>query len=845
MRSWVISFTLMLVAGFGTAVLTGPIAIRLPYFAITLSALLFVLFLPAKNRVKSVATCLLLALAAFFYYQWVDGRNLSHLTWDGRLASEIDGQSVHVSGILASPVQVEGDKASFLLRSESVVWPDGSTQNVRERIRITVKLQKEAEQQTAARLRRGDPLALQGKLLLPEPARNFGGFDYRSYLHRQHIHWQLSVKGMATVEHNRKPAFGTDRLLSYMDLSRKRLGNVIADLFPANQAGYMKGLLIGDQNDVDPEQYRHYSNLGLTHLLAISGMHVAVFVGAMLWLLARFGMTREGAQTVVLGLLPFYVLLTGASPSVLRAGLMAALALYAARRGQLKDGLHLLSATGAILLVWNPYYLLDVGFQLSFLVTAGLILGVPAFSKLLPIADKRWNSAISVAVVAQAVSFPITIFYFNQFSLLSLAANLVLVPFVSFVITPLGTVAMIIGLVSVSAAKPLGWLTAFLNDWGFRGVEWLDQVSIFRLIWPAPPLWQVLVCYLLGAVLLAGLSRRKDAARLAAQGIRLPDFSGRGRRLLTDGWVLAASGTLLVVLLAFSFMPNLLHNAGTVSVLDVGQGDSIWIHTPGNKNILIDGGGTLTFRKPGEQWKIALDPFDVGDDVIVPLLKKRGVRQLDALLITHEDEDHIGGLPAIVDQIPVKRILFNGTLKASDAAIKLFEAAIEKDIPLIPVGEGDSWQVDKSTTLYFLQPAKTAEVTPSKEQNGKSVVTLMEMYKRTFLFTGDMEAEEEAQLMYRLEESRITMAAVGRPLDFLKTAHHGSKTSTTAEWLAYWQPKIAAISVGENNLYGHPTPVVLDRLNDSGVVTFRTDKQGEIRARVTPSGKLVLETKIK
>lgn len=177
-------------------------------------------------------------------------------------------------------------------------------------------------------------------------------------------------------------------------------------LFQDRHSGYMKGLVIGIQDDLDPETFRQFSQLGLTHILAISGMHVAVYVAVLLFILRHCRVTRETALTVTLLLVPVYVLLSGAGPSIVRAGLMGMIALLAARLGMLKDGLNILAAAALIMLVWNPYLLLSVSFQLSFLVTAGLMVYVPLANPLMRRLPSWLGSSISVTLIAQLVSFP-------------------------------------------------------------------------------------------------------------------------------------------------------------------------------------------------------------------------------------------------------------------------------------------------------------------------------------------------------------------------------------------------------------------------------------------------------
>jgi competence protein ComEC len=246
----------------------------------------------------------------------------------------------------------------------------------------------------------------------------------------------------------------------------------------------------------------------------------------------------------------------------------------------------------------------------------------------------------------------------------------------------------------------------------------------------------------------------------------------------------------------------------------------------------------VTFRKPGEEWKERRDPYEVGKKQLVPLLKQRGVHQLDLLVISHQDQDHIGGLQAVVEQIPVRTVVMNGTWKGNAGSRKLFETAMRRGAEIVTLEEGKTVALDRYTELTALtasgpeMPVRLAE-----EQNNESVVLLLNMRNIRFLFTGDMEARQEKLLLEALNRTRgDTPSSSPVSVDVLKIAHHGSKTSTTEEWLAFWQPRMSVISVGLKNSYGHPNPGVLERLERSGTTIYRTDRDGEVVFTVTGQG---------
>lgn len=813
---------------------------KLAVLAAALAVMALLLALPGRRMIG----WLLLLVAAAAYYQGYDAKNMSTIP-----SQEMEREAV-VSGSIASRVEVDGDKVSFALKARTIDSGGTEPASVNDTVQVSIRLLKQEEQQRAAGWGRGDTIVLSGTLKQPEPPRNFGDFDYRLYLYRKHIHWLLSVKGLdnaramkqepvdatatgaepaaeskthevdAAIKQS-KPAVPpiATRILRWNDDLRYALGGVFDRLFANNEtdSGYLKSLVIGLTDDMDPELYQQFSQLGLTHILAISGLHVAVFIAGCMWLARMFGLTREKMLIVTMALVPFYIAVSGGSPSAVRAGIMAMIGLYMARRRLWKDALNIIGLAAVVMLLWEPYYLYDVSFQLSFLVTFGLIVGVPRFSPLLPVRSPSVNSLLSVTIVAQLISFPITVYYFNGISLLSALANLLLVPFISFVVLPLGTVALIIGLASANVAAPVGWIVSNINAATFRLIDFAAVHDPFRLVWPKPSLLWVAAYYILLWAVYAGTLKWKEGGRPGAA---------------------CAAVSLLIFFLWYGYDPHRFDRDGKIQFIDVGQGDAILVRTPQGRHMLIDGGGTVSFRKPGEEWKERKDPYEVGKKLLVPLLKQRGVHSIDWLVVSHQDQDHMGGLQAVIEQIPVRNVLMNGTWKGNEASRELFETAMNKGAAIVTAPEGGRLPIDRFTELTALSTGGKQPIRMAEEQNGESLVLLMRMRGTRFLFTGDMRAEEERNVLSYLNGERKSAGDDEKfpPIDVLKIAHHGSKTSTTSEWLTYWKPKVSVISVGHKNVYGHPNAGVVERLEQSGIEIRRTDLDGEIAFTVSEEG---------
>ncbi|UNK21222.1 ComEC/Rec2 family competence protein [Paenibacillus sp. N3/727] len=822
------------------------------------------------------------------YWEWNDARNVSRLqSLMQKSTNEDDPIPVSAEGVIVSPVKVDGDRADFVL---SVRTADSHT-GIKEEVQVQVKLLTEVETKTAVEWKRGDSVQITGELKRPGTARNFDGFDYREYLRTKEIHWLLKTKGIQNIAVQQPDEWKLTHVLRWNDEVRQYFGHRIEELFSGIHAGYMKGLIIGDQGDLNPDTFAEFSRLGLTHILAISGLHVAVFVGSLLFVFSLCRLTRETSLTAVMVFLPFYVMLTGASPSIVRAGIMGMIGLYAARRGLLKDGMHILCVAALLMLLWNPYFLVNVSFQLSFLVTAGLMVFVPKLMPFLSLMPRWLAGTLGVTVAAQLVSFPLTIYYFNQFSLLSVLANLLMVPLISMIVLPMGTVALIMGWVWLTGAKWIAGMTEWLNMFTFSVVEWMNGSSVFVTIWPSPGLWWIISYFIVLYLMLYvwGRKKRLDQALSGAVDETVPlsgdeppgrfaahrndnwGGSGHSVKYRTAEWLRSiglhrlagvfehfGSGAAVAVLTGLFFL--LLYNGyhgpikqgvGSVQFLDVGQGDSILVSTPEGKHILIDAGGTTNFKKEKDAWKVRSRPFEVGASVVVPLLKKRGIHSLDMVMVSHNHQDHFGGLQAVLEEIPVKAIIFNGTLAESEAFEKLLKTAVKQDIPVYQADSGTVYRPDTSTEFLFLNAGidgreqnKEKDTLPVvKDQNHESLVFELVMNEARFLFTGDADAKAEQRILTE-HADRIAERSKIRRLDVLKVGHHGSKTSTTDSWLKVWKPASAVISAGVDNMYGHPHPDVVQRIQRNDSLVFRTDLHGEVQMKISRKSEIDVRTRL-
>lgn len=755
----------------------------------------------------------LLPLFLFFVGFFAGG---AHLSWTeegnrSAIAEAVPADAgevrAQVGGRIASAPEVDGDRLRFTLEVRFLAFEGQRPLSIPgERVAARVTLRSAREQELARKWKRGMELSASAILERPSPARNPGGFDYRRYLYMQGIHWTARIDGLSRVQAVSDASLD---LRADIDDLRRWLGERLEALYPEEIAGLVRGMILGEREAVPPDAEADFALLGLAHLLAISGLHVGVFVGAIYGLLKGIGLTREKAAGTVLLLLPLVALLTGAGAPVVRAAIMAGLALLAVILRRFRDGLTFLAVAAWALLAWNPYQLFQPGFQLSFAVTLALLVAAGPVSRIMPFPWAWLNQLAAVTLVAQLASFPLIIYHFYEFSFLSWAVNLAAVPVVSLLVIPLAMLALALGAVHEGLAFFPAFLSSSVLSALLRGTDFLARWNGAHPAWAPPPVWW-LAAY----------------AAVCFQGLFAWTGEVRRRALHRTAFLL-----LMLGLVAFAWSPEALAREREVRIafLDVGQGDCAVIETPGGQVILVDGGGTLPV--PRQDWQRRRKEHDTGRDVVIPYLKYRGIRRIDYLVITHGDADHVGGLAAVVERFPVRRVIRNPHPPGSEVERRLMRLLADRGAEVYTAPRGSGGSLEPGVAWQFLHPGR--EVSTGEATNDDSVVFLLYAYGRTVLMTGDIEERAERE---------IAAAWDLPPVDWLKVAHHGSRTSTHPAWLKETRPAHAVISVGENNRFGHPAPEVLQRLKEQGTRVWRTDRHGAVTVRIDSSGRMRVET---
>lgn len=656
-----------------------------------------------------------------------------------------------------------------------------------EKLLIRYKIASEQEKEGLNQhLRIGISCPVQGSLQVPEQHRNENSFDYQRYLSQQNTHWIIKATHISFSQCKEK---GNSLIVSIRNFRMKGI-SYIKKHFPAESSGFVIALFFADQTDIDEDDLTNYQRLGLVHLLAISGLHVSFLTGMIFYLGLRIGITRERMIIVILLFLPAYTLLSGGSPSVMRACLMAMLFFILML---FKKRISASSTIGVIymmLLFFQPNMLYNIGFQLSFAVTFAIIMSSNIFLHY----PQKTMQLLIISLICQLAALPILLFHFFEVSILGILLNVLYVPLYSVIFLPFSLLTVFVHLLEPTFGQLLISLLNLAFELCNSAADIASNLPMASIAFGKPSfvLMLLLVVVVLGLLIDWELSFHKSKI----------------------WWGIF----LLLLLLQFNlqkFSPF-----GEVQVIDVGQGDSILIILPYNRgNYLIDTGGQITF--PIEEWKKKRKTYNTAKDTIIPLLKSKGIHHLDKLILTHADADHMGSAKELIEEFKVDELIIGGWSEEQYQGKDFIPVARDKGIKMKMIKRGDYWNVGEAR-FYVLNPHEKEENT-----NEASIVLYAEIGGFSWMFTGDMGETGEIELVKTYRQLRV---------DILKVGHHGSKTSSTETFLEHLQPKVAIISVGKENRYGHPHTGVLESMEEEQIKVFRTDEDGALIYKYSKNG---------
>lgn len=685
----------------------------------------------------------------------------------------------------------------------------------------------------------GSRVRISGSFSLYTEATNIGQFDARNYYAARKIYGQVKKAAIVYTEPPNIIGRGKECLWQL----RRHLAESFLEVYGEENGALLAAMLLGERTFLSEETQSLYKAAGALHVIAVSGLHISLLGLGLYRLLRKIFAAQAPAAVISVLCMAAYVFLVGNPPSAVRAFIMFAMGLLAGYWKRTLDPPTALSLSAAIILMGNPFYIGQSSFLLSFSAILAISVFQPALKECLALINpyhfplfrlldsrrawglhlldpqkvtgvwhellKKAGNGLQSSFSVWIVTLPVQLFFFSEVSLFGIFFNLLIIPLMG-VILLLGIAGLFL--------KEIFHLFAFLAGNVFTDLE-ITVISICRYaegiffaiikaggsladrlsftMWtPGKPVYGKMLlafCLLLLFCLLGNLSEN-------------------GRTFPEKFWKYRL-GILLGVILLLAGYPA--HNL-QITFLDVGQGDGICMELPDGRVYLMDGGSS--------------DVSKVGNYRLVPFLKAKGIRKIDAVFLSHGDADHINGIAELLEekQISIDCICLPAGAEQEEFA-EIKDLARARNISVRTIQAGDFWE-NNGTMFLCLNPADVTE-----SGNAASVVLYMEYQNFSMLLTGDLEGEGEKSVAALLRSNAITGISV------LKVAHHGSKNSTKEEFLLQCSPAVAVISCGERNTYGHPHKETLERLNDMGTAVYRTDCSGAVQITVAGNRMKVTE----
>ena len=587
---------------------------------------------------------------------------------------------------------------------------------------------------------------------------------------------------------------------------RNKYEEYMAQAMPSQDAAAIFAMLFGGYQGIRPELLEAFTVTGIVHILSVSGSHITLMAGTAN-IVGRFlHMSPRATAALATGVILFYSLLAGAIPPVIRSALMGILTLLALTAGRERDAQHILGLVALALLLYSPLWLFDISFQLSFGVTAGLLyLASPLRESLRKILPIFVADSLAVTIGAQLSVLPIIAWYFYVLSLSSLLANLVIAPIVEWIIVA-GLLAGLLASLLPLAGKVVFLLSSVVLGLVYELSRWVAALPGSQIYMPTFSWWGGMLYYMGLGWLILGDEYRKRLMSCVGSKYLLAVGQKLGS---SKGWqAVSLLGMLAVIFCYWQIWCN--DKEMQVHFIDVGQGDSALVITPHGRAFMVDTGG------------VREGSYDIGSRVDVPYLLHYGVEKLDYIFLTHAHDDHAGGVKGILTKIPVGAIGI-GHEGAGDYLQAFGTGEIGKiEKLLVPLQEGSSIELDgvRIDMLYSPESRKVQESQLQATGNEFSNLIRVSYGEASFLFTGDLVAEQEQQVLANGTNVASTV---------LKVGHHGSRTSSSQEFLTAVNPGWAVISCGYNNSFGHPHKEILNRLTScTKAKILRTDQQGAI-----------------
>ena len=731
-----------------------------------------VLLLRRENKFTFIPFCILFFMLGVLRYQAVD--NLP----DNDIYN-FSGSAVNVTGTIREQPRIRlNSDSSFSVRYtvdvESIRTAQGE-KSVSGGLAINAHYKDEASVPTALI---GYKISAYGNIRKPINYNNPGQLDVVTMLKNDGITANMSA-GKAGVEIEYVEGNLWTKFLRLMAAVREHYKESMQQVMSNEDASAIFAMLFGGYEGLKPELTESFVTTGIVHILSVSGSHMSLLAATTAWLCNFFSFRRSIKLSIGLFVIFSYSVLSGFLFPVIRSAFMGFLVFFATSSNSYnQNSRRSLTMIALFILLYSPLALFHISFQLSFLATAGIIYWAPMINSYLIKFKTPSFIAMSFSCTISAVVFcqPIIAWYFNQLSISSLLSNVIVIPVIEIVII-FGLFAGIIGLILSPIAKIVFLMDSLMLGAAYELNKLIAKLPASNVYFPTMNFaWSIF--YYLILILVIRKESYKKIISVAIIGL-----------LMFFGFYVCSN---------FTKSPEM-----QVHFIDVHQSDAALIITPNGHAMMFDTGGVREHT------------FDIGGRVDVPYLHHYGITKLDYIFLTHAHEDHAAGAGSIVKQIEVDNIITANEPKSEYAAsMAISEQASELNV-MRPATEGEIFNVDGVTVEVIFAPKLITAATGNEVSN---------VYKVTFgkfsaLFTGDLIKENETVILRKGKDINCTV---------LKVGHHGSKTSSSKEFVEEVKPNYAVFCVGANNTFGHPRPEVVELMEEVGAKIYRTDKDGAI-----------------
>ena len=651
----------------------------------------------------------------------------------------------------------------------------------------------------------GDIVNVNASFNKPSEQRNFNGFDYNIYLRSKNIRGTYKASSIKKMKESKDLSI---KILKIFNLIRDEISKTYQKNLSQENASLLTGLTIGDKSNIDEGTIENFRNASLSHILAISGAHLSyVIIG--LSILTKQLKNKRLSQVLTILAMAFFMILTGMSPSVLRAGIMCILPIIASMLKRKNDFYTTLCFSILLQMIFNLYVIFDIGFILSYSGVIGIVLFYNE------IFTKTKLKILSVTLSANIILIPIMAYYFNTLSLSFIFSNLI----ASLILGPI----IILGYLStICRIKVIYLVLNILISILTKSAEFFSKLTFLRANIASPSLISIIIYYIIVTFWAIKITktRKHKSTNTDKQTIKKQNSNKQMTK------------KIIAILISIQIISNINfisfdNNNMYINFIDVGQGDCCLIRYK-NINLMIDSGGSEDNSN-----------YDIGKNVLMRSLLSKKIKCLDYIMISHFDADHCQGFMYLLKNFKIKNAIICKQVEESKLYYEFLKLTKEKNIKVYYVKRGDNIKIGKIKIL-ILNPASsnTKDMIQENPMNNNAIVCKIIFYKFSILFTGDIEKEAENEIIKFYKTTNILES------DILKVPHHGSKTSSTEDFLDLVKPKIALIGVGLNNKFKHPNNETITKLKNRSVKIYRTDLMGEIYAKINSSGKITIKTKL-